>query len=626
MNLFKKSTLTEFHDTEFPDVSDMQIQGQKQTKSEELKLNQSLDNHSKKNSETNLQEDNSRLSASKILSHTQDLRSQPKNPSQKSQTKHEQQLDFLNVFKQYGKLIDKKLIRHKKLKKTNRKMEATLNLMNKHSVQEEKNVQQKKSKQNFLDQFQWLNQHQNFLQRRQSSLNQDKKKQKLNTEQLNNPIKFLKPVPYQFNLAEKLVNNGRPLSQRSHTVSNIAQMPQKEIIIDDFKFRLEDVVKLMKRNFSDDLLQNKKERTPIKTPNYAKRKNSESGQLAQKSNRANKIIQQSNVNSNNNNRRRVLISSHRVKIIAQGQQNTLLTHQLYVRYQLIAKDENRYLDKKLFFEQSENQENQDEQLFYHETRTKKYYLLMRDTPGNILLPVITNPFNIGNDKSERRVSYKGKRQVKIKSDNIILERLSNKSSTLTRLNFINDQILNELEVSYLSYIEQLDQDFFIDVFRDNGFKDQHFAGDLLYIDINQGLTTKLNWKFLEFVQKVIFNSQVELYADMTVIDEIRKEDNKYITPNFSKSNFYEVGHYQFRENRWMQRKSMKREIKKVLITDPVSIQRNLKDNINLMMAFQNRVNKIYQFHLKLKPLKTELTLKLAPIKQERSHKKLHVAI
>jgi hypothetical protein len=31
-------------------------------------------------------------------------------------------------------------------------------------------------------------------------------------------------------------------------------MPQKEIIIDDFKFKLDDVIKHMRRNYSEELL------------------------------------------------------------------------------------------------------------------------------------------------------------------------------------------------------------------------------------------------------------------------------------------------------------------------------------------------------------------------------------
>jgi len=38
---------------------------------------------------------------------------------------------------------------------------------------------------------------------------------------MNQPIKLFHMTTYQFNAVDKLVNNGRPLSQRSHALSNI---------------------------------------------------------------------------------------------------------------------------------------------------------------------------------------------------------------------------------------------------------------------------------------------------------------------------------------------------------------------------------------------------------------------
>ena len=79
---------------------------------------------------------------------------------------------------------------------------------------------------------------------------------------------------YQFNLVDKIVNNGRPLSQRSLAISNMQDMPQNEIIIDNQKFKIDDLIKHMKRNYSDDLLKIKKNRTPMRGSNYTKRKES----------------------------------------------------------------------------------------------------------------------------------------------------------------------------------------------------------------------------------------------------------------------------------------------------------------------------------------------------------------
>jgi len=51
-------------------------------------------------------------------------------------------------------------------------------------------------------------------------------------------------------------------------------MPQNEIIIDNQKFKVDDLIKHMKRNYSDDLLKIKKNRTPMRGSNYTKRKES----------------------------------------------------------------------------------------------------------------------------------------------------------------------------------------------------------------------------------------------------------------------------------------------------------------------------------------------------------------
>jgi hypothetical protein len=46
----------------------------------------------------------------------------------------------------------------------------------------------------------------------------------------------------------------------------------------------------------------------------------------------------------------------------------------------------------------ENQDNPEENLFYHNTKAKKHFIHMRDTMENILMPIITNPFNTNSDK------------------------------------------------------------------------------------------------------------------------------------------------------------------------------------------------------------------------------------
>eukprot|EP00347_Sterkiella_histriomuscorum_P002548 403367727 len=151
---------------------------------------------------------NSKLNA---LINTSEIRSQPKNPSQKSYNKYEN-LDFVSIFKQYDLI----------------------------------------------------------------SPNMDGKNQ-------NEIINFTSYKP--FNFQEYTILQGKPLSDRSNNFSTQSHKFQlKDVIIDDFKFKLSDLLNQSNRSNSDDLLKVKKamQQTPMKNLSglgYIRRKVSEKSEF-----------------------------------------------------------------------------------------------------------------------------------------------------------------------------------------------------------------------------------------------------------------------------------------------------------------------------------------------------------